>query len=148
MATFLYGYRRSAKAAAMKTRACLLAAAACFVFALPQVATAQGATKVLSEAQLRELLVWSSPWEGRAKPPQLYSFRTVFRVRRHGLIAETVSYTTNQRSNSVVTVQEGRLSWQDSNGADVNVGVAESGDLVGTAVSAGAKLEIVFKPRP
>lgn len=126
----------------------MLAAAACFVFALPRLASAQGATKVLSEAQMRELLVWSSPWEGRANPPQLYSYRTVFRVRRDGLVAETVSYSTNQRSNSVVTVQDGRLSWQDSNGADVNVGVTESGDLVGTAVAAGAKLEIVFKPRP
>lgn len=132
----------------MTRRACLLAASACFVFALPRIAGAQGAAKVLSEDQLRELLVWSSPWEGRANPPQLYSSRTVFRVRREGFIAETVSYATNQRSNSVVTVQDGRLSWQDSSGADVNVGVAESGDLVGTAVSAGAKLEIVFKPRP
>ena len=132
----------------MTARACGFAIAALLAFSVPGLASAQGAGKALTEGQLRELLVWNSPWEGKANPPQLYSFRTVFRAQREGLVAETVSYATNQRSNSVVTVKDGRLTWQDSNGADVNVAVAESGDLVGTADSAGAKLQVVFKPRP
>ena len=132
----------------MTVRACGFVVAAFVAFSVAGPANAQGAGKALTEGQLRELLVWNSPWEGKATPPQLYSFRTVFRVRREGLVAETVSYATNQRSTSVVTVQDGHLAWQDSNGADVNVGVAESGDLVGTADSAGAKLQVVFKPRP
>ena len=61
---------------------------------------------------------------------------------------ETISYATNQRSASVVTLHDGRIAWQDSNGAEVNVTVGESGDLRGTAVSADQTLQIVFKPRP
>lgn len=57
------------------------------------------------------------------------------------------SYLTNQRSPSAV-VLDGRIASQDSNGADVNVTVAETGDLSGTAVSREKTLQIVFKPRP
>lgn len=114
---------------------------------LPQTAPAQG-TPARSDTDVREHLIWNSPWEGRANPPQLYSFRTVFRKRRDGLIAETISYATNQRSASVVTLQDGRIAWQDSNGADVTVAVAASGDLEGTAISRENTLQIVFKPRP
>jgi len=101
----------------------------------------------LTDDDLRSLLVWNSPWEGRANPPQAYSYRTVFRQRRDALIAETMSYTTNQRSDSVVSVSGGRVNWQDSNGGDVNVAPAETGDLVGTASSQGGNLSITFKPR-
>lgn len=103
---------------------------------------------MLQEPQLRELLIWNSPWEGRASPPHVYSYRTVFRVRSNAIVADTVSYATNQRASSVVSVHDGRLTWQDSNGADVNVGVAESGELVGTATSQSANLPVFFKPRP
>lgn len=126
------------------------AALALLVFAgsfLPGTAAAQG-TPVRSDTDVREHLIWNSPWEGRASPPQLYSFRTVFRKRRDALVAETISYATNQRSASVVTLHDGRIAWQDSNGAEVNVTVGESGDLRGTAVSADQTLQIVFKPRP
>lgn len=101
----------------------------------------------LTDDDLRSLLVWSSPWEGRANPPQAYSYRTVFRQRRDALIAETTSYTTNQRSDSVVSVSGGRVNWQDSNGGDVNVAPAETGDLVGTASSQNGNLSVTFKPR-
>jgi hypothetical protein len=124
-----------------------LALLAFAVLVLPDMALAQG-TPARSETDVREHLIWNSPWEGRASPPQLYSFRTVFRKRRDALIAETISYATNQRSTSVVTLQDGRIAWQDSNGADVNVAVATTGDLEGTAISRENTLQIVFKPRP
>ena len=124
-----------------------LALLAFAVLLLPNVALAQG-TPARSEADVREHLIWNSPWEGRASPPQLYSFRTVFRKRRDDLIAETISYATNQRSASVVTLQDGRIAWQDSNGAEVNVAVAATGDLEGTAISRENTLQVVFKPRP
>ncbi len=101
----------------------------------------------LTDDDLRSLLIWSSPWEGRANPPQAYSYRAVFRQRRDALIAETTSYTTNQRSDSVVSVSGGRVNWQDSNGAEVNVAPAETGELVGTASSQSGNLSITFKPR-
>ena len=124
-----------------------LALLAFAAWSLPDMALAQG-TPARSDTDVREHLIWNSPWEGRASPPQLYSFRTVFRKRRDGLIAETISYATNQRSASVVTLQDGRIAWQDSNGADVNVAVAATGDLEGTAISRENTLQIVFKPRP
>ena len=106
------------------------------------------APSALTENELKELLVWNSPWEGRgAVPNQPYSYRTTFRARRDSLLAEVLSYSTNQRAASVVTVQNGRLTWQDSNGADVSVGLADAGDLVGTASSRGAEVAIVLKPR-
>ena len=112
---------------------------------------AQAPTKApaeLSEKELREVLVWNSPWEGRAASPgQLYSYRTTFRTRRDTLLAEVVSYSTNQRADSVVTLHDGRLTWQDSNGADVSVSLADVGDLVGVARSREAQLAIVLKPR-
>ena len=102
----------------------------------------------LTEQELREVLLWNSPWEGRAAAPgQLYSYRTTFRARRDTLFAEVVSYSTNQRADSVVTVQNGRLTWQDSNGADVSVILADAGELVGTASSREANVPIVLKPR-
>ena len=114
---------------------------------LPGMAAAQG-QRAFSESDVREHLIWNSPWEGQASPPQLYSFRTVFRKRRDRLIAETISYATNQRSASVVTLKDGRISWQDATGGDVNVAIVESGALSGTAISTDKKLQIVFKPRP
>lgn len=131
----------------MNRRACAFAFAAQAALSLPGMAAAPD-VQTLSEAEVREHLIWNSPWEGRANPPQLYSFRTVFRKRRDTLIAETISYATNQRSGSVVTVRDGRVAWQDSNGADVDVAVGESGDLRGSAISTDKNLQIVFKPRP
>ena len=102
----------------------------------------------LSDSELKEVLVWNSPWEGRAEVPgKLYSYRTTFRSRRDLLVVEVISYSTNQRSDSVVTLQNGRLTWQDSNGADVSVALADAGDLVGTASRDGAEVPIVLKPR-
>lgn len=102
----------------------------------------------LSESELREVLVWNSPWEGvAAAPGKSYSYRTTFRARRDTLLAEVVSYSTNQRSDSIVTIQNGRLTWQDSNGADVTVSLADAGELVGTASTREASMPIVLKPR-
>ena len=102
----------------------------------------------LTEKELREVLVWNSPWEGRAVDAgQHYSYRTTFRARRDTLLAEVISYSTNQRADSVVTVHDGRLTWQDSNGADVSVSLADAGDLVGVAKSPKAHTLIVLKPR-
>jgi hypothetical protein len=106
------------------------------------------APSALTENELKEVLVWNSPWEGRgAALNQPYSYRTTFRARRETLLAEVLSYSTNQRADSVVTVHNGRLTWQDSNGADVSVSLADAGDLVGTASSRGAEVPIVLKPR-
>ena len=114
-------------------------------------AHAQAPTKppaALTEQELTEVLVWNSPWEGRAAAPgQLYSYRTTFRTRRDALVAEVISYSTNQRADSVVTLRDGRLTWQDSNGADVSVSLADVGDLVGTATSREANVAIVLMPR-
>jgi hypothetical protein len=102
----------------------------------------------LSESELKDVLVWNSPWEGRATVPgKSYSYRTVFKARRDTLLAEVVSYATNQRADSIVTVDHGRLTWQDSNGADVTVSLADAGDLVGTASSRDKTLPIVLVPR-
>lgn len=132
---------------AMSMRACAFAFAALAALSLQGMVAASD-VQMLGEAEVREYLIWNSPWEGRANPPQLYSFRTVFRKRRDRLIAETISYATNQRSASVVTFRDGRIGWQDSNGADVDVAVGESGDLMGSATSTDKNLQIVFKPRP
>ena len=123
----------------------IIAAIAALSLFAPLAAMAQGGAQgPMTDQDLRSMLIWNSPWEGRAHPPQLYSYRTVFRQRRDGLIAETVSYATNQRSNSVVSVAGGRVNWQDSNGAEVSVAPGETGELVGTA----GNLQIAFKPRP
>jgi hypothetical protein len=114
-------------------------------------AQAQAASKpaaTLTENELREVLLWNSPWEGQAAAAgQLYSYRTTFRTGRDTLLVQIVSYATNQRSDSVVTMHDGRLTWQDANGADVIVSLADAGDLVGTANSRNASLPIVLKPR-
>ena len=100
-----------------------------------------------SEQDLREHLIWSSPWQGRSvTPPGLYSYRTVFRQRRDVLIAEVTSLSTHQRSDSVVTIRDGALNWQDSNGAEVDVALGAAGELVGTAKSREAQLPIILKP--
>ena len=131
----------------MRTRACAFEFASLGAFSMTGSAEARD-TQLFSEAELREHIIWNSPWEGHANPPHLYSFRTVFRKRRDALIAETINYATNQRSASVVTLREGRIGWQDSSGADVNVALGESGVLIGTAISTGKNLQVVFKPRP
>ena len=110
-------------------------------------AAAQAPAKPATDEDVRNLLVWNSPWEGRATPPHTYSFRTVFRVRRDSLIAETVSYTTNQRSDGVVSIAAGHVKWEDSNGAEVNVSLGTTGELVGTATSSAADVPVSFKPR-
>jgi hypothetical protein len=116
---------------------------------LPAAAGAQAVSKPVSEQDLRNHLIWNSPWEGRAStPPGLYSYRTVFRERRNMLIAEVQSYSTNQKGDSVVNFSDGALTWQDSGGAEVNVLFGDSGELVGTARAKERSLPIVLKPRP
>jgi len=112
------------------------------------VAAAQAPAKPVTDEDVRNLLVWNSPWEGRATPPHMYSFRTVFRLRRDSLIAETVKYSTNQRSDSVVSIAGGQVTWEDSSGAQVSVSLGTTGELVGTANSSAANVPIFFKPRP
>lgn len=102
----------------------------------------------MSDQDLRNHLIWNSPWEGRAAPPNLYSYRTVFRAQRETLIAEVLSYSTSQQANSVVNLSGGNLVWQDSGGAEVHVLVGESGELVGTARARENSVPIVLKPRP
>ena len=132
----------------MAIRGAMIGVASVFCVSASLPALGQSPAKgPISDQELRTLLIWSSPWEGRAVPPQLYSYRTVFRERRDALVAETVSYATNQRSDSVVSVSGGRVNWQDSNGAEVSVAQGETGELFGTATSSTANLSIQFKPR-
>ena len=112
------------------------------------VAAAQAPAKPATDEDVRNLLVWNSPWEGRATPPHTYSFRTVFRVRRDSLIAETLRYSTNQRSDGIVSIAGGQVKWEDSDGAEVTVSLGTTGELVGTAKSSTASVPISFKPRP
>lgn len=103
----------------------------------------------MNEQELRNHLIWNSPWEGRAAtPPQVYSYRTVFRARRDALVAEVVSYATHQKADSVVRFSPGAASWHDSGGSEVNVLLGESGELVGTARANEGSVPIVLKPRP
>ena len=135
----------------MRPSTILTAAAAALTLLGSTCALAQAPGKppaALTESELREVLVWNSPWEGMAAAPgKTYSYRTIFRARRDTLLAEVISYSTNQRADSVVTIQNGRLTWQDSNGADVAVSLADAGELVGTASTREASLPIVLKPR-
>ena len=128
------------------------AAAATLAIALGAgAAHAQAPSKppsALTDNELREVLIWNSPWEGRGVMAGTnYSYRTTFRNRRDTLLVEVVSYSTNQRADSVVTMQDGRVTWQDSNGADVSVTLADAGQLVGTASSREANVPIVLMPR-
>ena len=130
----------------------LAAAAALLAIALGAgSAHAQAPNKppsALTDHELRDVLIWNSPWEGRGVLAGTnYSYRTTFRARRDTLLVEVVSYATNQRADSVVTMQNGRLTWQDSNGADVMVSLADAGELVGTASLREATMPIVLKPR-
>jgi hypothetical protein len=130
----------------------LWAAAAALALAVSHAACAQqgvAATGAAAEQSLRQVLVWNSPWEGKAAAPgRMYSYRTVFHVRRDAVVADVISYATNQRSDSVVNIRDGRANWQDANGAEVNVALGDGGNLVGTATSQSAALPIVLKPRP
>ena len=133
----------------MSIRAPGIAMLALLTFGFTQPAAAQGGAKPASERELKEMLIWNSPWEGRStNPPGLYSYRHVFRQRRDALVADVTSLATNQRSSSVVNIRDGALNWQDSNGAEVNVALGASGELVGTAKSRELDLPIVLKPRP
>lgn len=133
----------------MSARAVFVAMLALLALAAAPAALAQGVAKPVDENGLKEILIWNSPWEGRAMtPPGLYSYRHVFRQRRDVLIAEVTSLSTNQRSASVVYFREGALNWQDSNGAEVNVALGASGELIGAARSREADLPITLKPRP
>ena len=72
----------------MSARAALIAMLALCALAAAPVASAQGAAKPLDENDLKEILIWNSPWEGHSThPPTLYSYRHVFRQRRDVLIA-------------------------------------------------------------
>jgi hypothetical protein len=47
-----------------------------------------GRAAQVSDADLKTLLVWNSPWEGRGTAPgRTYSYRTVFSVRRDAVVA-------------------------------------------------------------
>src|SRR5688572_27829860 len=107
----------------MSVRGVAVAMLALSLFAAAPFAAAQAPAKPpASDNELKEMLIWNSPWQGRStNPPGLYSYRHVFRQRRDSLVAEITSLSTNQRSDSVVTVRDGALSWQDSNGAEVAV---------------------------
>ena len=106
--------------------------------------------RAMSEQEVRDFLVWNSPWESRtATPGQIYSYRTVFVVRRNELIAEVIRYSNNERGDSVVNVKEGRVLWQDSSGGNVTVALDDIGELVGVAAtSPTTNVAVVFKPRP
>ena len=134
----------------MSVRGAAVAILALLSLAAAQVAAAQAPAKLpASDAELKEMLIWNSPWQGRStNPPGLYSYRHVFRQRRDALVAEVTSLATNQRSDSVVSIRDGALTWQDSGGADVSVALAKSGELVGTAKSRDVDLPIVLTPRP
>lgn len=104
--------------------------------------------RALSEQEIREVLVWNSPWESRASTPgQVYRYRTHFVMRGGELVAQVMRYATSEQGDSVVSVKEGRVVWQDTSGADVAVAV-EGEELVGTARSATTSYSVVFKPRP
>ena len=125
----------------------LFAGTTAFAQAGPPVTTKPPRT--LSEQELRDFLVWNSPWESRTETPgQIYSYRTVFVIRRNELIAEVLRYSNNERGDSVVNLKEGRVIWQDSSGGDVAVSLDEVGDLVGTASSRSTNVAVIFKPRP
>lgn len=132
----------------MAVRAAAIALLAVLSLCLAQNAAAQ-AKPPLNDDALKEALVWNSPWSGRStKPPALYSYRVIFRQRRDSLIAEVTSLSTNQRSDSVVTVRDGTVSWLDSGGAEVSVTMGASEELVGTARNAEQQMAIALKPRP
>src|SRR5687767_5067523 len=130
----------------MDLRSVMCSTVAILAFLTSGVACAQGAAQPgMSEQDLRNHLIWNSPWEGRAStPPQLYSYRTVFRAQRETLIAQVTSYATHQQANSVVHFSDAGMSWQDSGGAEVNVLMGASGDLVGTARSRESSLPIIL----
>ena len=104
--------------------------------------------RTLNEHQIRELLVFNSPWESRATTPgHIYRYRTSFVIRGGELVAQVMRYATNEQGDSVVTMNDGRLAWQDTDGAKVAVAV-QGEELVGTAALKSGNLNIVFKPRP
>jgi len=103
---------------------------------------------VLTDQELRNLLVWNSPWEGSASnSKETIGYRTTFVMRRDELIATVIRYSNNERGDSVVNIREGRVNWQDAAGAEVNVSVEGTGELVGTATSKTTTYAVVFKPR-
>ena len=134
----------------MSVRTVAVAMLALLSLAAAQVAAAQAPAKLpANDNELKEMLIWNSPWQGHStNPPGLYSYRHVFRQRRDALVAEVTSLSTNQRSESVVNIRDGALTWQDSNGADVYVAPGKAGELVGTAKSRELSLPIVLTPRP
>ena len=102
----------------------------------------------LSEREIREILVWNSPWESRSTSPgQVYRYRTHFVVRGGELVAQVLRYATSEQGDSVVSVKEGRVIWQDTSGAEVAVAI-EGQELVGTANSKTSSFNVLFKPRP
>jgi hypothetical protein len=121
-----------------------------FALLISPMAFAQaGAPKVLTDHEIRELLVWNSPWESRALTSNSpYSFRTIFVIRRGELVAQVMRYSTGEMGDSVVDIKEGRAHWQDSSGNEITVSVDHVGELVGTATSKTTKYSIAFKQQP
>ena len=102
----------------------------------------------LTDEQVRERLVFNSPWESRATTPgHVYRYRTHFVLRGSELVAQVMRYATNEQGDSVVTVSDGRLAWQDTDGGKVTVAFRGE-ELVGTAASKTGNLNVVFRPRP
>lgn len=135
----------------MNTR--LLLVTLLMLVAAPLSAAQPGApgkpARLMTEQEIRDLLVWNSPWDSKsATPGQIYSYRTTFVMRRDELVAEVIRYATSERGDSIVNLQEGRVTWKDTTGADIAVLVEDSGELVGTAISKTTSLKVVFKPRP
>ena len=105
--------------------------------------------KVLSEAEIRDLLIFNSPWDSKSTMSgEPYSFRTHFVMRRGELLAQVTRYSNNETGDSIVIVREGRVQWQDSSGGEVSVAVDHVGDLVGTAKSRTTNFSVIFKARP
>ena len=130
--------------------------AAAFFFLLvivPLAAWAQGAPgakpgRALTDQEIRDLLVFNSPWESSSTTPgQLYRYRTTFVMRGNDIVAQVMRYATNEQGDSIVTLKEGRVVWQDTAGADVSVAV-EGQELVGSAVSKTSNHTIRFRARP
>ena len=110
-------------------------------------ANAPQAGRAGADQQIRDLLVFNSPWESRATTPgQVYRYRTNFVVRGGELVAQVMRYATNEQGDSVVSVSDGRLVWQDTDGSKVSVAL-QGEELVGIAASKTGDTNVVFKPR-
>lgn len=71
-----------------KTVAVLLLTLALSALAHAQPGATSKPARTLTEQEIKELLVWNSPWENKS----IYSFRTTFVLRRNELIAQVMRY--------------------------------------------------------